>query len=84
MISKYIKFLSYYFVGSNIKTMHLYPQVPIDSKCSENKKIFPDSTYVEKGWMVGYLTYTMGRMEGIWGNNWDDYLSKRWLENGMC
>ncbi|KAL9427880.1 hypothetical protein AB3S75_029963 [Citrus x aurantiifolia] len=44
--------------------------------------MLPDGTYVGKKWFVMYHAYAMGRMESIWGQNCNEFLPERWLENG--
>ncbi|XP_031273348.1 cytochrome P450-like [Pistacia vera] len=63
--------------------MRLYPPVPIDTKACSNDDILPDGTFIGKEWFISYHTYAMGRIESIWGENCNEYLPERWLENGI-
>ncbi|TQD85658.1 hypothetical protein C1H46_028832 [Malus baccata] len=63
----------------------LYPPVPIDSKVCLNDDVWLNGTVMGKGWLVTYHAYTMRHMEMIWGNNYREYLPKRWLmEDDTC
>ncbi|KAK9117018.1 hypothetical protein Sjap_015965 [Stephania japonica] len=52
------------------ESMRLYPPVPTDTKEAAEDDVLPDGTEVRKGTRVAYHPYTMGRMEGLWGEDW--------------
>ncbi|KAK9119600.1 hypothetical protein Scep_017693 [Stephania cephalantha] len=52
------------------ESMRLYPPVPTDTKEAAEDDVLPDGTEVRKGTRVAYHPYTMGRMEGVWGEDW--------------
>ncbi|KAJ0079686.1 hypothetical protein Patl1_23608 [Pistacia atlantica] len=65
------------------EAMRLYPPVPNDTKECMKNDMLPDGTFIGEGWFITYITYAMGRMESIWGENCYEYLPERWLENGI-
>ncbi|CAN1236632.1 Cytochrome P450 704C1 [Linum grandiflorum] len=64
------------------ETLRLYPAVPIDGRSSEADDILPDGFKVRKGDSVNYLSYSMGRMPYIWGDDAEDFKPERWLKDG--
>ncbi|KAH7517341.1 hypothetical protein FEM48_Zijuj09G0053200 [Ziziphus jujuba var. spinosa] len=62
------------------EAMRLYPPVPLDSKVAAMDDVLPEGTVVKKGDMVGYHPYAMGRLESLWGRDWEEYKPERWLE----
>lgn len=74
-----------YLQAAISEAMRLYPPVPVDTKACLTDDIMPDGTFVGKDWFVTYHTYAMGRMETIWGKNYDEFVPERWLDDdGMC
>ncbi|KAK6940712.1 Cytochrome P450 [Dillenia turbinata] len=69
-----------YTHASLCESMRLYPPVPLDSKGAESDDILPDGTVVKKGMRVTYVPYAMGRMESLWGEDWNKFRPERWLE----
>ncbi|KAK9194351.1 hypothetical protein WN944_005056 [Citrus x changshan-huyou] len=74
----------HYLHAAMSETLRLYPSVPVDTKACQSDDMLPDGTYVGKKWFVMYHAYAMGRMESIWGwgQNCNEVLPERWLENG--
>ena len=62
------------------ESMRLYPPVPDDTKEATTDDVLPEGTVVKKGEKVTYHTYTMGRLETLWGKDWEEYRPERWLE----
>lgn len=62
------------------ESMRLYPPVPMDVKEAMADDVLPNGTVVKKGMMVTYHVYAMGRMEKLWGKDWEEYKPERWLE----
>ncbi|RZC55840.1 hypothetical protein C5167_014697 [Papaver somniferum] len=69
-----------YIHASLCESMRLYPPVPIDSKEAANDDILPDGTVVKKGMRVSYSSYAMGRLENLWGSDYNEFKPERWLE----
>ncbi|XP_015055646.1 cytochrome P450 94A2 isoform X1 [Solanum pennellii] len=66
------------------ESMRLYPPVPIDTRSCLKDEILPDGTFIGKDWFISYQTYSMGRMENIWGKDCCEYKPERWFdENGV-
>lgn len=62
------------------ESMRLYPPVAWDSKHAANNDVLPDGTRVGKGDRVTYFPYGMGRMEALWGKDWNEFKPERWFE----
>ncbi|KAH0850378.1 hypothetical protein HID58_094092 [Brassica napus] len=65
------------------EAMRLYPPVAWDSKHAANDDVLPDGTHVKKGDKVTYFPYGMGRMENVWGQDWDEFKPNRWFEEEL-
>ncbi|KAH9675214.1 cytochrome P450 family 94 subfamily D polypeptide 2 [Citrus sinensis] len=72
----------HYLHAAMSETLRLCASVPVDTKACQSDDMLPDGTYVGKKWFVMYHAYAMGRMESIWGQNCNEFLPERWLENG--
>lgn len=44
---------------------------------------FPDGTPIRKGEFVSYSSYSMGRLEYLWGSDVAEFKPERWLRNGV-
>ncbi|KAL8162925.1 hypothetical protein V2J09_014414 [Rumex salicifolius] len=76
------------------EAMRLYPPVPVDTKNCRNDDVLPDGTELKKDWFVTYHVFAMGRMQGIWGSDCEEYRPERWMvdpdpsgsgsESGLC
>ncbi|XP_061339749.1 cytochrome P450 94B3-like [Gastrolobium bilobum] len=61
------------------ESMRLYPPVAWDSKHAASEDVLPDGTLVNKGDRVTYFPYGMGRMEMLWGKDFDEFKPDRWF-----
>ncbi|TMW94023.1 hypothetical protein EJD97_010866 [Solanum chilense] len=69
-----------YLHAALTETLRLYPSIPTDPKLCFSDDTFPDGFSVNKGDMVSYLPYAMGRMKFIWGDDAEEYKPERWLD----
>ncbi|KAL0357502.1 UNVERIFIED_CONTAM: cytochrome [Sesamum calycinum] len=69
-----------YVHASLCESMRLYPPVPVDTKEALSDDVLPDGTVVRKGTRVSYHPYAMGRVEKVWGKDWEEFRPARWLE----
>ncbi|XP_010544374.1 PREDICTED: cytochrome P450 704C1-like isoform X2 [Tarenaya hassleriana] len=73
----------HYLHATITETLRLYPAVPVDAKICLSDDTFPDGFSVNKGDMVAYQPYAMGRMRFVWGDDAEEFRPERWLdENG--
>ncbi|KAF6169560.1 hypothetical protein GIB67_028111 [Kingdonia uniflora] len=68
-----------YAHDSLCESMRLYPPVPSDTKEAACDDVLPDGTVVKKGTKVTCHPYVMGRMEKLWGEDWEEFRRERWL-----
>ncbi|XP_052191675.1 cytochrome P450 704C1-like [Diospyros lotus] len=71
----------HYLHSALTETLRLYPAVPVDGRCAEEDDILPDGYQLKKGDDVYYMSYAMGRMPYIWGDDAEDFKPERWLDN---
>nr|GMC90920.1 cytochrome P450 704C1-like [Ipomoea batatas] len=72
-----------YLHATLTETLRLYPAVPIDGRCAETDDVLPDGFKVKKGDGVYYMSYAMGRMPYIWGDDAEEFRPERWLKDGI-
>ncbi|XP_057455313.1 cytochrome P450 704C1-like [Lotus japonicus] len=73
-----------YLHAAITETLRLHPAVPVDAKICFSDDTLPDGFSVNKGDMVSYQPYAMGRMKFIWGDDAEEFRPERWLdENGI-
>ncbi|GMJ01571.1 cytochrome P450, family 704, subfamily A, polypeptide 2 [Hibiscus trionum] len=73
----------HYLHAALTETLRLYPVVPMDGRCAQVDDILPDGHKVKKGDEVYYLSYAMGRMPYIWGEDAEEFRPERWLLDGV-
>ncbi|KAI9084484.1 hypothetical protein K1719_033472 [Acacia pycnantha] len=69
-----------YLHAAITETLRLYPAVPVDAKMCFSDDTLPDGFSVNKGDMVAYQPYAMGRMKFIWGDDAEEFRPERWLD----
>ncbi|PKA52105.1 Cytochrome P450 86B1 [Apostasia shenzhenica] len=73
-----------YLHAALCETMRLYPPVPFEEKAVVAAQTLPSGERVKPGTKLIFCTYTMGRMEGVWGKDCLEFRPERWLtEQGM-
>ncbi|CAF1806540.1 unnamed protein product [Brassica oleracea var. botrytis] len=65
------------------ETLRLYPAVPVDTRCAENDDVLPDGHRVKRGDNVYYISYAIGTMTYIWGQQAEEFKPERWLKDGV-
>lgn len=73
----------HYLHAAISETLRLYPAVPVDSKMADEDDVLPNGYRVIKGDGMNYMTYAMGRMTYLWGEDAEDFRPERWLVNGI-
>ncbi|KAK4744865.1 hypothetical protein SAY87_011177 [Trapa incisa] len=73
----------HYLHAALSETLRLYPAIPIDGRCAEVDDVLPDGYKVKKGDGVYNMTYAMGRMKSLWGDDAEDFKPERWLKDGI-
>nr|XP_043629658.1 cytochrome P450 704C1 isoform X2 [Erigeron canadensis] len=74
----------HYLHAALTETLRLYPAVPLDGRVADSDDILPDGFKLAKGDGVYYISYAMGRMPYIWGDDAEDFKPERWLnDNGV-
>ncbi|XP_031127141.1 cytochrome P450 704C1-like [Ipomoea triloba] len=73
----------FYLHATLTETLRLYPAVPIDGRVAETDDVLPDGFKVKKGDGVYYMSYAMGRMPYIWGDDAEEFRPERWLKDGI-
>nr|XP_020150848.2 noroxomaritidine synthase 2-like [Aegilops tauschii subsp. strangulata] len=63
------------------ETLRLYPPAPLERKMVAGNDIMPSGHEVHTGDTIFISLYSMGRMEGVWGNDCLDYNPDRWIVN---
>ncbi|XP_054786973.1 cytochrome P450 704C1-like [Prosopis cineraria] len=73
----------HYLHATLTETLRLYPAVPVDGRTAEEDDVLPDGYAVKKGDGVYYMSYAMGRMPYIWGEDAEEFCPERWLKDGV-
>ncbi|KAJ4800266.1 Cytochrome P450 family protein [Rhynchospora pubera] len=71
-----------YLHAALTETLRLYPAVPIEVKYCFFDDTLPDGFCVNKGDLVSYQPYPMGRMKFLWGDDAYEFRPERWLNEG--
>ena len=64
------------------ETLRLYPSAPIERKTVAAADIMPSGHEVKAGDTILISLHSMGRMEGVWGEDCLHYKPDRWLSVG--
>ncbi|CAN8304172.1 unnamed protein product [Cochlearia groenlandica] len=71
-----------YLQAALTESLRLYPSVPMEIKQALEDDILPDGTRIKKGARVHFSTFSMARIESIWGKDCEDFKPERWLKEG--
>ncbi|CAH1412099.1 unnamed protein product [Lactuca virosa] len=74
----------HYLHAALSEILRLYPAVPLDGRVADMDDNLPDGFKLKKGDGVYYMSYAMGRMGYIWGDDAEDFKPERWInDNGV-
>ncbi|CAJ2657568.1 unnamed protein product [Trifolium pratense] len=73
----------HYLHAALTETLRLYPVIPVNGRITDAPDVLPDGHKIEKGDGVYYLSYAMGRMSSIWGEDAEEFRPERWINNGI-
>ncbi|XP_055817338.1 cytochrome P450 704C1 isoform X2 [Solanum dulcamara] len=84
LLKNNIKFIRE-FVDELIRTRRKQLEMKQDSdgRCADADDVLPDGFHIRKGDGVYYMSYAMGRMSYVWGNDAEDFRPERWLKDGI-
>ncbi|KAL0795553.1 hypothetical protein Bca101_066930 [Brassica carinata] len=71
-----------YLQAALTESLRLYPSVPMEMKQALEDDTLPDGTRVKKGARVHFSIFSMGRIESIWGKDWEEFKPERWIKEG--
>ncbi|KAI4969000.1 hypothetical protein ZWY2020_046330 [Hordeum vulgare] len=58
--------------------LRLYPSVPITHKAATHSDVLPSGHQIKAGDKILVYSYSMGRMEGVWGKDCMEFRPERW------
>jgi cytochrome P450 len=62
------------------EVLRLHPPVPADTKIALNSFKLPSGLEIPKDTTIGWITYSLGRRESVWGNDALKFKPTRWIE----
>ncbi|TMW62714.1 hypothetical protein Poli38472_005332 [Pythium oligandrum] len=62
------------------ESLRLYPIVAFQSRHAMEDVVLRDGTFIPKDTHVGMPSYSMGRMEHVWGPDATEYKPERWID----
>lgn len=68
-----------YLHAALCEALRLYPSVPFEAKGVVTEDTLPSGDTVKPGMQVLFSTYTMARIEGVWGKDCKEFLPERWI-----
>ncbi|XP_044969043.1 alkane hydroxylase MAH1-like [Hordeum vulgare subsp. vulgare] len=71
-----------YLTAVLYETLRLHPAAPLECKTVVADDIMPSGHEVHAGDTIIISIHSMGRMEGVWGEDCLDYKPDRWLSEG--
>ncbi|KAJ0801986.1 putative cytochrome P450 [Helianthus annuus] len=71
-----------YLHGCIYETLRLYPPVALDHKSPMTADVLPSGHVVDEHTRIILSFFSMGRMEGIWGEDCMEFRPERWISDG--
>ncbi|KAK8446825.1 hypothetical protein SEVIR_9G550200v4 [Setaria viridis] len=68
-----------YLHAALCECLRLYPSVPFEHKAVVADDVLPSGKEMKAGDKVLVFSYSMGRMEGVWGKDCAEFRPERWL-----
>jgi len=68
-----------YLHAALCESLRLYPPVPFEHKVAAAADVLPSGQKLKAGDKVLFFNYSMGRMEGVWGNDCMEFRPERWV-----
>ncbi|EEE58297.1 hypothetical protein OsJ_09348 [Oryza sativa Japonica Group] len=68
-----------YLQAALSECLRLYPSVPFEHKAVAADDVLPSGHEMKAGDKVLVFSYSMGRMEGVWGKDCTEFLPERWI-----
>lgn len=70
----------HYLEAALKESLRLHPALPSNQKMANRDVELSDGTLIKQGETVGVSTYTLGRMESVWGKDAKEYKPERWID----
>uniref|UniRef100_A0A0D9VPD1 Cytochrome P450 n=1 Tax=Leersia perrieri TaxID=77586 RepID=A0A0D9VPD1_9ORYZ len=70
-----------YLHAALCECLRLYPSVPFEHKAVVADDVLPSGHEMKAGDKILVFSYSMGRMEGVWGKDCTEFLPERWITN---
>uniref|UniRef100_A0A7N0RFI2 Cytochrome P450 n=1 Tax=Kalanchoe fedtschenkoi TaxID=63787 RepID=A0A7N0RFI2_KALFE len=67
--------------GALCEALRLYPPVPFNRRTAIGPDTLPSGHRVDKGKEIIISTYTLGRMESVWGSDCLEFKPERWISD---
>ncbi|KAI7758366.1 hypothetical protein M8C21_013727 [Ambrosia artemisiifolia] len=71
-----------YLHGGICEALRLYPSVAFEHKSPSSADVLPSGHVVDEHARIILSFYSMGRMEGIWGEDCVEFRPERWISSG--
>lgn len=68
-----------YLHATLCECLRLYPSVPFEHKAPKHSEVLPSGNRANSKDKILFSTYSMGRMEGIWGKDCLEFKPERWI-----
>ncbi|KAF0893333.1 hypothetical protein E2562_023964 [Oryza meyeriana var. granulata] len=68
-----------YLHAALCECLRLYPSVPFEHKAVVADDVLPSGHEMKAGDKILVFSYSMGRMEGVWGKDCMEFLPERWI-----